>query len=182
MDGPFYLDARAPFLTFDFAAVTLAATDKALYSTATFPVLGSNYFAFGGKKLRVRCAGRMTTAATPGNGTFSIYWGSGADATGTILAASEAFTLIASQTNAPWQIDITTVVRTLGTTGVMYCSGNCLFAVGLVAARAGIIPSATPAGVTVDTTANNIVSVQFKRSGSTAETMQVQDMDVVAYN
>ena len=183
MDGPFYLDSRAPFLTFDFAAVTLATTDKALYSTAAFPVLGSNYFGFGGKKLRIRCAGRMTTVATPGNGTFSIYWNNGGDAAlGTIIAASEAFTLVANQTNAPWSIDVTTVVRTLGTTGTMYCSGTCAFAVGAVAARGGIIPSVTPAGVTVDTTLNNIVSVQFKRSGSTAETMQVQDMDVVAYN
>jgi hypothetical protein len=31
----------------------------------------------------------------------------------------------------------------------------------------------------VDLTAANIISVQFKRSGSTAETMQVHDMEVV---
>ena len=183
MDGPFYLDTRAPFQTADIAAVTLAATDKALYTTANFPVLGTNYFGFGGKKLRIRCAGRMTTVATPGNGTFDIYWNNGGDAAlGTIIASSEAFTLIANQTNAPWNMDITVMARTLGTTGVMYAWGTCNFAVGTVAARGGIIPAVTPAGVTVDTTLNNIVSVQFKRSGSTAETMQVQDMDVVAYN
>jgi len=124
----------------------------------------------------------MTTVATPGNGTFDIYWNGGGDAAATLIASSEAFTLVANQTNAPWQVDVTVVARSLGTTGVMYCSGTCAFAVGTVAARGGIIPSATPAGVTVDTTLNNIVSVQFKRSGSTAETMQVQDMDVVAYN
>jgi hypothetical protein len=45
-----------------------------------------------------------------------------------------------------------------------------------------MIPASAPAQVTVDLSAANIVSVQFKRSGSTVETMQVHDMTVLALN
>ena len=76
-DGLFYLDTREPFIGADIAAVTLAATAKALYPPSNFPVLGGQYFARIGKKIRIRLFGRMTTGATPGNGSFNVYYGTG---------------------------------------------------------------------------------------------------------
>lgn len=182
-DGLFYNDLRVPFTAADIAAVTLATTDKALYGQSNFPVLGGNYFSFAGKKTRIRLFGRITTAVTPGNGTFDIYYGSGADANGTILASSAAMTLIASQTNISWMAEINVHCRSIGATGTLFCTGWAQFGTAVIAAGMFLIPASAPAvSGSLDLTAANILSVQFKRSGSTAETMQVHDMDVVALN
>jgi hypothetical protein len=45
-----------------------------------------------------------------------------------------------------------------------------------------LIPASVPAAVTVDLTANNVISPQFLRSGSTAETLQVHDVSYEALN
>jgi hypothetical protein len=66
----------------------------------------AGYFLRPGKKIRIRLFGKITTAVTPGNGSFDIYWGSGADANGTILASSAALALTASQTNLSWELEI----------------------------------------------------------------------------
>ena len=185
MDGPFYTDLRSPFTAADIASVTLATTDLALYPVANFPVLGSNYFSYVGKKLKIRMFGRMTTAATPGNGTVDVYWGSGAAANGTILQSSAAIALAANRTSEAWRMELDIVCRAFGSSGALLCTGMIWYKSTLITTAAdqpAMIPTATPAQVTVDLTLANIVSVQYKRSGSTAETMQVHDMDVIAMN
>jgi hypothetical protein len=184
MDGPFYNDLRSPFCAADIASVTLATTDKALYPVANFPVLGSNYFGWVGKAINIKAFGRITTAATPGNGTFDIYWGSGADNTGTILQSSATVALTASQTSLAWELDIDVVCRAFGASGALLCTGHALFNNAVIAntLQPLLIPASVPAQVTVDLTAANIVSVQFKRSGSTAETMQIHQLYVTARN
>lgn len=184
-DGLFYHDTREPFISADQAAVTLATTAKALYTASAFPVLGGQYFARVGKKLQIRLFGKITTAATPGNGSFDIYYGTGADANGVLLASSAALALTASQTNLSWQADIKISCRTTGSVGTLFVDGIAHFNVGVLAST--LQPMLIPASAAVvsgacDLTAANIVSVQFKRSGSTAETMTVQDMEVVPLN
>lgn len=182
-DGLFYHDLREPFLAADQGAVTLAATDKALYTPSAFPLLGGQYWARVGKKMQIRAFGKITTAATPGNGTFDIYYGNGTDANGTILASSAAQTLVASQTNLSWMIELWISCRTTGSAGGLFVDGRATFNTGVIAAGTFLIP-ASAAAVTgsLDLTAANIISVQFKRSGSTAETMTVQDLEVNALN
>lgn len=185
MDGQFYLDTRAPHISADVAAVTLATTDKALVPLANLPVLGSNYFGFLGKAVWIRMFGRMTTGATPGNGTFDLYWGSGADATGTIIGSSATFALTASFTNSVWYLDLIIRCRAMGATGSLFVTGAFGIinsATATTAASVFPVPSTAPAAVTVDLTAANVLSPQFKRSGSTAETMQVHDYNQVALN
>lgn len=184
MDGPYYNDLRAPFITADVASVTLATTDKALYPASAFPVLGGLYFGVIGKKLHVNLFGRITTAATPGNGTFDIYWGSGADANGTIIASSAAFALTASQTNLSFEVFLSIYCRALGSSGALMCTGQANFNNAVVGStlQPVMIPASAPAQTTVDLTAANIISVQFKRSGSTVETAQVHDLEVLAMN
>lgn len=185
MDGAFYLDLRSPFTTANLTAVTLSSADKALYTAGDFPVLGGQYFNFPGKALRIKLFGRMTTGATPGNLTWSIYFGTGADANGTILAASTATALVASGTALTWEAEIDVHCRTTGASGTLFCTGRSLFSVGLVLSTNApiLIPGSTPVvSSAVDLTAANIISVQAKRSGSTGESMQVHNMQVVALN
>lgn len=181
MDGPFYHDLRAPFTAADVASVTLATTDKALYPVANFPVLGGNYFGWVGKAIRIKMFGRITTAATPGNGTWDIYWGNGTDANGTIIQSSAAQALTASQTNLSWELELDIICRAFGSSGALLCTGHALFNEAVVTPKM-LIPASAAAQTTVDLTAANIVSVQFKRSGSTAETMQVHQLLVTALN
>ena len=188
MDGAFYNDLRSPFTAADIASVTLASTNKALYPVANFPVLGSNYFAFLGKKIRIQLFGRLTTAATPGNGQMAVYWGTGADANGTILQTSTAVALAATQTSLAWMLDLLVTCRAFGASGALLATGvlrinpNIYGTFNAAALASEFIPGATPAQVTVDLTAANIVSVQYNRSGSTAETMQIHDGAVTALN
>jgi hypothetical protein len=184
-DSGAYQDTRSPFIAADVLAVTLSTTAKALYPVAAFPVLGAGYFnSFVGKKMRIRMFGRITTGATPGNGSFDIYFGTGADANGTILASSAALALSINQTNVSWQLALDITVRALGATGALLCVGCADFNVGVLASTLApmLVPAATAAQVTVDLTTANIISVQFKRSGSTAESMQIHDMTVEALN
>jgi hypothetical protein len=182
MDGSFYNDTREPFISTDLTAVTLAATAKALYTASAFPVLGGQYFARPGKKLKIRLFGRMTTGATPGNGSFNVYYGSGADANGVLLMTGTAVALTASQTNVSWTCEVYVHCRTTGSAGTLFCTGWAMFNEGVLAQHV-LLPATAPAvSGACDLTAANIISVQFLRSGSTAETMQVHDMEVIALN
>lgn len=185
MDAGFYLDSRAPFIVTDVPAVTLAATAKALYPKDYFPVLGGQYFNYPGKGVLIRMFGRITTVLTPGNGSFDVYYGSGADATGVILASSAALALSASQTNLSWVAEFVIRCRTLGAAGTLFCTGEAHFNVAVLAStlQPMLIPASAPvASGAVDLTSANIISVQFKRSGSTVETMQVHEMAVISLN
>lgn len=181
-DGLFYNDLREPFVTVSPAAVTLAATAKALYTTSQFPVLGGNYFARVGKKLRIRLFGQITTGATPGNGSFNVYYGTGADANGVAIMTGTPVALTASQTNMSWQLDIVVTCRTTGSTGTLFCTGMAKFNEAVYSPMMMLPASAPAASGSCDLTAANIISVQFLRSGSTAETMQVLEMEVIALN
>lgn len=184
-DGLFYNDLREPFIGSDVAAVTLAATDKALYPAAAFPILGGQYFSRVGKKVRIRLFGRITTGATPGNLTFAVRYGTGADANGNAAASSAAIALIASQTNVSWQVEVFVHCRSVGATGTLFVVGSAKFNPLVIASTAQpiMIPATAPAvSGAYDLTAALIPSIQVQRSGSTAETMQVHDLEVTALN
>jgi hypothetical protein len=94
-----------PLVSADEAAVTLATTYKALIPAARYNI-GSQFFNKPGRKLRIRAFGKITTAATPGNGQVGILFGTGADNNGVNVCQSAAFALIASQTNLSWNCEI----------------------------------------------------------------------------
>lgn len=181
-DGLFYNDTREPFVTVPPAAVTLAATAKALYTASQFPVLGGHYFSRVGKKVKIRLFGVITTALTPGNGSFNVYYGTGADANGVLLMTGTPAALTASQTALTWMAEITVTCITTGSAGTLRCTGWVHFNEA-VQAPMQMLPTATAAASgACDLTAALIVSVQYLRSGSTVETMQVMDMEVIALN
>lgn len=183
MDGPFYVDLREPFIGADLSAVTLATTDIGLYTQSNYPVLGGQYWARVGKRQKIRIFGKITTGATPGNLNIDVYYGTGAAANGTILASSAALTLIASQTNISYEIEVNVRCVTTGNSGSLECTGKIIIGTAVVAVGLALIPASAAAAVgSLDLTATNIISVQAKRSGSTAETMTVQDLEVYASN
>jgi len=183
MDGPFYNDSRSPFMpAASITSVTLSTTDKAMYPKDNFPVLGGQYFSFIGKELRIVLYGKMTTAATPGNLTVDVYYGSGADANGTIISSSAAVALTANQTDMSWHLEYYVRCITIGATGTLLGHGYIILNEAVLASHMLIPATAPAASASVDLTAANIISVQFKRSGSTAETAQVFGMNVFALN
>jgi hypothetical protein len=183
MDGQFYTDLRFPFIVTAPSSVTLATTDKALTGTQHNPSMGKDYWWLG-KAVRIRAFGQITTTTTPGNLTLSVYYGTGADANGTIVAASAAQTLVINQTNISFEIDLTIRCTLIGTAGTLYATGRATFGTAVIAAGTFLIPASGPAASgSVDlTVASNVLMLQAKRSGSTAESMQVVDQQIFALN
>jgi hypothetical protein len=169
-----------PLVNADEAAVTLASTYKAIIPAARINI-GTQFFNKAGRRLRIRAFGKITTGATPGNGQIGILFGTGADANGVNVVQSAAFALIANQTNLSWNSEIYIHVRSLGAAGTLFGTGWIEFNPAVVASTAQplMIPaSAAAVSSSVDLTGTLIPSLQFLRSGSTAETITVQDYDI----
>lgn len=184
-DGLFYNDMREPFIAVDIAAISPLATAVPLYPASNFPVLGGQYFSRPGKKLRIRLFGRCTSALTPGNVSFAVYYGTGAAANGVLLASSGAVAWSASQTNMSFMVEVYVHCRSIGSAGTLFCTGKAVFNPAAVASTLQplMIPATAPVvSGACDLTAALIISVQMLRSGSTAETAQIHDMEVVAMN
>ena len=185
MDGPFYNDLREPFIAADLTAISPLSTAVPLYTPSSFPVLGGQYFARPGKALKISIFGRMTSAATPGNVSWAVYYGDGTAANGVLLASSTAKAWAASQTNDVFYLETVVTCRTTGATGTLFCTGFVMPSVTSVVSTLQpiLIPGTAPAvSAACDLTAAKIISVQMIRSGSTAETAQVHQMQVIALN
>lgn len=183
-DGLFYLDTREPHFVTDVAAVTMAATAKAIYPASAFPVLGGQYFNRPGKAIKVSLWQKMILGATPGNFSYDVRWGSGADANGTVICVTGTpIALTASVTKCGYAEFVIRCITT-GTAGTLQATGWSSWDPGIIASTlqpimiptAGAAPSAA-----LDLTAANIVSIQCLQSG-TAGTIQVQQMQVEALN
>lgn len=179
-----YHETIDPAVAADEAAVTLATTYKGLIPATRYNV-GTQFFNKVGRKLRIRAFGKITTAATPGNGQVGILFGTGADNNGVNVCQSAAFALVASQTNLSWNIELYISCRSIGATGTLFGTGWIEFNPGVVASTAQplMIPaSAAVVSAACDLTGSLIPSLQFLRSGSTAEAMTVQDYDISPMN
>ena len=183
-DGLFYLDTREPHIVTDVTAVTMTTTAKALYPAAAFPVLGGQYFNRPGKAIRICLWQKMVLGATPGNFSYNIHWGSGADATGTLICtAGTPIALTASVTKCGYAEFVIRCLTT-GTTGTLQATGWAVWDPAIIGTTLNpiLIPTAgAAASAALDLTAANIVSVQALQSG-TAGTIQVQSMSVEALN
>jgi hypothetical protein len=182
-DGLFYLDTREPHLVSDIGAVTMTTTAKALYPAAAFPVLGGQYFNRPGKSIKICMWLKFTLGATPGNLSFNVHWGTGADANGTLICVAGT-PVAATNATGVCYVEVTVRCLTTGTAGTLQATGMAIFDVALVASpnfnyffpKAGAAASAG-----LDLTAANIVSVQVLQSG-TAATVQCQELKVIALN
>ena len=94
-------------------------------------------------------------------------YGSGDAPTPLVAGATVAGTV--SQTNIPWVADAMVECRTIGATGTLRMTGEWRVAVALLAStlQPYLFPNATPADITVDTTAaTNALTFQLQRSGA----------------
>lgn len=170
-----------PLASADEATITLAGTYKAILPAARYANLGTQYFNKIGRKLRIRAFGKITTGATPGNGQMGILWGTGADANGVTVMQSAAFALTASQANLSWEAELYIRANSLGATGTLFGTGKLFVNNAVVATSIQpiLLPaSAAAASASVDLTGTLLPSLQFLRSGSTAETITVQDYEI----
>ena len=186
-DGPFYHDSRPPFQTAAFAAVAPLSTSVALWPVLGNSELPTNYWV-PGKRVWVRAFGTMTTGTTPGNLTVEMRLAQ-ASAGGVIIATSSAVALGASKTTISWWFEGVYECRTNGASGTMFAYGKFIpNALGLLIPLANnpiIMPeSGAMTAVAVDTTAtaNAGISLQMKRSGSTAESVTVHDLAINSMN
>lgn len=189
-----YHETRNPITqTADYTAITLATTSKSIMSvTADLPGSPLQFSQQGywqiGKKWHVRMFGKATTGTTPGNLTVEIRHQTGtavSDAGGTILATSGAVAMGASKTSASWFLDFTVEARAqVGTASGLFAKGYMIAdsTTALLASTVQplFIPATAAAAVNVDTTLAGYINIQWKRSGSTAETVTVQDVQVNA--
>ena len=184
MDGAFYNDLREPHIVTDVAAVTMTTTAKALYPVGAFPVLGGNYFGRPGKKIKICLWQKMVQGATPGNFSYNVHWGSGADANGTLICvAGTPVAMTASVTKCGYA-EFTIRCLTQGATGTLQCTAWAAWDPAIIASTLQpiMIPTAgAAASAALDLTAANIVSIQALQSG-TAGTIQVQELSVIALN
>lgn len=183
-DGLFYWDTREPFLVSDITAVTMTTTAKALYPAANFPVLGGSYFNRPGKRLIIRLWQKMVLAGTPGNFSYNVHWGTGADANGTLICtAGTPVALTASVTKCGYA-EFVIRCLTIGTAGTLQATGWAIWDPAIIATTLNpiLIPTAgAAASAALDLTAAFIPSIQVLQSG-TAGTIQVQNMEVIAAN
>lgn len=182
--GSYYHDTVPPFIVADESAVTLAGTNKALVPAARYANLGAQCFNLVGRKLKIRAFGKITTGITPGNLTMALLWGTGADANGTSIVATAAVALTASQTNLSWEANFFIHCRALGSSGSLFGTGWLEANPAVIASSLQPIlaPASAAAAVTLDLTGSSIPSLQALRSGSTAETMTVQDFELSFLN
>lgn len=186
-DGIFYRDAKAPFNIADFSAITLSTTSLMLWPSGGSPSATAAGYWNTNKKMKITAFGKMTTAVTPGNLTIEIRYGT-VDNGGTILATSAATALAASKTSISFVLEAYVTSRAgISTASGLFAWGRFIYdgTAGLFTTTSQnplLIPASAAAAVNVDTTAANGINLQMKRSGSTAETVTVQDLLVEALN
>lgn len=182
-DGLFYQDLREPHFVTNLAPVTLAATATAIYTAASFPVLGGQYFNRPGKALKISLSMLLTMPATPGNFSFNLHWGTGASANGTLICAAGTPVALTNATKRGYAEFIIRCLTT-GTAGTLQANGVAWFDPGVIAStlQPMMIPTAgAAASGSLDLTAANIVSIQPLQSG-TAGTITVEELKVTALN
>jgi len=180
-DGLFYNDMREPFVVGDLGVVTMAATAKALYPASNFPLM-PGFFNRVGKTLRITAWLKMVLAGTPGNFSFNVHFGTGADANGTLACVAGTPVALTGSVTKCGYVELIVRCLTTGPTGTLQALGMAYFDPAIIAST--LQPIVFPAGGgaasgALDLTGSSIVSLQVLQSG-TAGTIQVQHMEVTA--
>jgi hypothetical protein len=117
---------------------------------------------------------------------MALLFGTGADANGVSICATAAVALTANQTNLSWEATFYVSCRSIGPTGTLFGTGWLEANPAVIASSLQpiMIPAsaAVVSAVPCDLTGVLIPSLQALRSGSTAETMTVQDYDISPMN
>jgi len=145
--------ANFPPLTGSVVASTAALVD--ITPVPAFTIAANQLTA--GSTWRVTAEGRYTCGTTATNCLIGLYYGGTG---GTLLAGTlSTQALTVSQTNAPWRLEYTFTVRTLGATGSLWGQGIVFLGSSVSAWSALPIPSTANAAVTVDTTTSKTLNI-----------------------
>lgn len=146
-------------------AGTALATSATLTDISVAPqfVLPANFLT-AGSSLRFTAHGVFSNTATP-TLLLGIYYGGVA---GVALGATAAVTTATGVTNVQWRLEVTTTIRTAGTTGTAFSQGLAFIGTSATAGTTVPMPGAAPAAVTVDTTTAKALTVGAQWGTSSA--------------
>lgn len=191
-----YHESRDPYFnSADFSSVAPLSTSISMVPVLRVPATSlafpPSYWQKPGRRWEILMLLKVTTAATPGNWTFEIrhQTGTPTDAGGTILATSAATAFTANKTNITCVLRC--VIESRGEATTFVPTATPLFAYGVFTADGTgaivtspgnpiMIPASAAAAVNVDATLAGTIHIDAKRSGSTAEAVVVQDLQVNA--
>jgi len=147
------------------AAGTALASSTTLTDVSVAPqfTLPANFLQ-AGSALRFTAFGTFSNTATP-TLLLGVYYGGVA---GVALAASGATTTTTGATNWPWRVELTTTIRSTGTSGTAMSQGFVDLATSLTAVARIPIPATALATVTVDTTAAKALTLGAQWGTSSA--------------
>jgi hypothetical protein len=159
-------------------AGTPLANSAALTDISPAPqlVLPAGYL-YPNQRLRITAYGIFSSVSAP-TLLLGVYYGGVA---GTLLAATAANT-IGNGTNWPWQLWLDIYVRTVGSSGTVWCNGQAIIATSLTQpATPFFLPSSQTQPITVNTTTANAITVGAQwGTGSSSNTITCEDAYVEA--
>lgn len=165
--------ARAPFGQLAIADGPAVTTPASLTDATPLPAQeASAYMLNAGGRIITKIKGRFTSTGTPGTLTIGLYLAKPtiAIASAVLVVASAALVPLASQTNKTFEVEIETMIVSVGAGGAalgqVKASGKVI---GLVAAGSvDLMPATVPfAAVSIDTTASQRVLVGLTPSVTT---------------
>lgn len=171
----FTLQAAGPSLTAGTAASLLVGSSPAAGQIRN--TIPAGWLNTVGSTITAEMSGILTTAATPGTGTWSLYFGT------TAIWNSSAPTLTASMSSWPWFVHLDFTVRTVGVTTQATVYGSGYVILGTAAGTSGsVTPFTNATGVSgFDSTVPNVCDLYFTESLTTA-TMVCEQARVTIWN
>ena len=153
-------------------ASSTSATDISPAPQLTLPA----GYLYVGQRLRVVGYGIFSTTSTP-NLTLGVYYGGVA---GTLLAGTGTVAT-GTATAWPWRIQCEIYVRSLGSSGTVWCNGIVWLGTSLAAMTPLWIPNSQTQPITVDTTAAKALTVGATwGTSSSSNTITCEDAYVEA--
>lgn len=149
----------------DSTALNTFTTAASILPPASRFTLAAGFFSQIGKHLRMKARGRISTF-TSGTFTFSVNLGP----SGTIpVFTSQALTMVASQTNITWDLEIDLTARAIGNSTNANLMGIGRLLAGAAIAAPVLLPASAPAvGAGFDSTVSNVVDLLAACSVSSA--------------
>jgi hypothetical protein len=125
-----------------------------------------------GQRLRVKGYGIFSNTGTP-TLLFGIYYGGVA---GTALAATGATTTTTGATSWPFDVELDILVKSVGTSGTVWCNGKVNLGTSLTAMTPIWLPSTQSQPVTINTTTANALTLGAQwGTNSASNTLTVED-------
>ncbi len=137
-------------------AGTAYANSSAITDISPAPqvVIPANYL-YVGQRLRLTGYGIYSTTGTP-TLILGVYYGGGA---GTLLAATAANATASGAASYPWKITLDIYIRSAGSSGTVWCSGQADVGSSLTAYTSYALPSSQTQPITVSTVVANALTV-----------------------